>query len=111
MNYDEFKEFAYAAGLRDKGEPQAASTRRKNMHVIDLKALFAEINEEEQATSKAKQLENDVNDDDAFLRFEFLECVMRLAGQVPSEDPKTSLPGYDSPGPANPFAKTFCGAL
>jgi hypothetical protein len=63
------------------------------MHVVDLKGLFTEINQEEVATNKAKQLENDVNDDDAFLRFEFLECVMRLANQVSTEDPNTSLPG------------------
>ena len=74
------QEFAHCAGLRDKSEQQPTSgSRRKNMHVVDLKGLFTEINQEEVATNKAKQLENDVNDDDAFLRFEFLECVMYVA--------------------------------
>jgi len=40
---------------------------------------------------KKKQKENDVNLDDAFMRFEFLELVMRLAMKFPqTADPKVA---------------------
>jgi hypothetical protein len=45
---------------------------------MNLYQLFEDLNAEEEAgKNKKKQKENDVNLDDAFMRFEFLELVMR----------------------------------
>lgn len=61
---------------------------------MDLRALFKEINELEATTNKAKKAENDANNENAFFRFEFLECVMRLSMQFQkSEDVKLTLQG------------------
>jgi len=70
------------------------SAKAKN--IVNLKGLFEEINVEDVAKSKAAIAENEANEDDAFMRFEFLECVMRLALQFPNpkqEDIKITIMG------------------
>ena len=61
---------------------------------MDPKGLFAEIKEEEVSSNKTKMAENLANEDDAFMRFEFLECICRLALQhAKGDDLKVPLMG------------------
>uniref|UniRef100_A0A7S0RU34 EF-hand domain-containing protein n=1 Tax=Pyramimonas obovata TaxID=1411642 RepID=A0A7S0RU34_9CHLO len=94
LNYDEFVTFAQASGLRDKKDPDKAAAKGK--FLFDFQQLFKDINEEEEGGSKKQKLENEVNEDDAFLRFEFLECVMQMSMLSPSKegDLKQTLNGY-----------------
>eukprot|EP00959_Pyramimonas_sp_CCMP1952_P359984 7537692-Pyramimonas_sp.AAC.1 len=70
MNFDDFVQFARASGLRDKKDPDNAGAKGK--FLFDFNQLFKDINEEEEGGKKKQKAENEVNDDDAFLRFEFL---------------------------------------
>lgn len=63
---------------------------------MNLISLFDELNVEDDAKgNKKKQKENDINIDDAFMRFEFLELVMRMAMKFPqTSDPKAAFQGF-----------------
>ena len=59
--------------------------------------------EDDAGSNKKKAKENDVNLDDAFMRFEFLELVMRMAMKFPqTADPKA---GPRSPPARRPHPK------
>mmetsp|Transcript_23877 Transcript_23877/g.77642 ORF Transcript_23877/g.77642 Transcript_23877/m.77642 type:complete len:583 (+) Transcript_23877:42-1790(+) len=89
IDYDEFYEFAKACGFRHH---EGAGQKFGQM---DLKALFNELNQEDEATAKKKKVENELNDDDAFMRFEFLELVMRMALAFPQNpDNKIAFQGF-----------------
>eukprot|EP00238_Polyblepharides_amylifera_P000199 CAMPEP_0196572390 /NCGR_PEP_ID=MMETSP1081-20130531/2449_1 /TAXON_ID=36882 /ORGANISM="Pyramimonas amylifera, Strain CCMP720" /LENGTH=598 /DNA_ID=CAMNT_0041889699 /DNA_START=171 /DNA_END=1964 /DNA_ORIENTATION=- len=96
MNLEEFKLMAHAAGIREAGPGDKGGGKSKGPgFIMDLDQLFQEINVKELNTSKKKKLEMELNVDDAFLRFEFMECIMQLALQFPkTDDVKIALTGY-----------------
>ena len=60
---------------------------------MDLKACFDEVNKEPEVTGKKKKKENDLNPDDGLVRFEFMECILRmmLRFEVEDADPKLQI--------------------
>ena len=92
MDYTEYIEFAKSAGFRDTS---ADSKAPQKFGAMNLYQLFEDLNVEEEAKNKKKQKENDINIDDAFMRFEFLELVMRMAMKFPqTADPKAAFQGF-----------------
>ena len=63
---------------------------------MNLYQLFEDLNvEDDPGKNKKKAKENDINIDDAFMRFEFLELVMRMAMKFPqTADPKAAFQGF-----------------
>mmetsp|Transcript_7583 Transcript_7583/g.13044 ORF Transcript_7583/g.13044 Transcript_7583/m.13044 type:complete len:600 (+) Transcript_7583:255-2054(+) len=93
MSFEEFKAFAKASGLRDKKDPDQAGLRGK--FLVDLSSLFKAINEENDGGTKKQKAENEINDNEAFLRFEFLEAVMHMSViAAKGDDVKQTLNGF-----------------
>ncbi|KAK3280084.1 hypothetical protein CYMTET_12066 [Cymbomonas tetramitiformis] len=90
MSQKEFEEFCFHNGLRD-----CADASKKKFGFMNLTRLFQELNEEPDPANKKKKAENAANDDDALMRFEFLELIIRLSWAFPqSPEPKTQFQGY-----------------
>ena len=89
MDIDEFMDFTHTAGFR-----QGKFNRKKpEWGIMDLKACFDEVNKEPEVTGKKKKKENDLNPDDGLVRFEFMECILRmmLRFEVEDADPKLQI--------------------